>query len=177
MTTATMRPTPTQPHSIAATSDEYLTLTIENNQYAVHREHVQDFISRSGAQQMPLPHAPRYIPGTFLWNATDQSGSRAVPIIDLCAKLDLPDTTNPARPAIVVLKVKARTMGLLVHAINGVVAISSSQIEPFPSLHEQVNPSYFAGVIYTPEQIITILDVDELFAEAATELAALRHRN
>ncbi|NGY06893.1 chemotaxis protein CheW [Solimonas terrae] len=106
----------------------------------------------------PVPGAPDIVPGVV--NLRGQ----VVTVIDLRRYLVLPVTPIGTETRIVVVEHDGETFGLLVDRIGEVSKIALNAIKPVPTLHRQGNRYGFAGVVGRGAVLLTLLDVDALFA-------------
>jgi purine-binding chemotaxis protein CheW len=106
----------------------------------------------------PVPGAPAIVPGVI--NLRGQ----VVSLIDLRRYLGLPPAVETAETRIVVVAYDGEVFGLLVDRIGEVSKIALAAIKPLPALNQDGNRYGFAGVVPREQRLLTLLDVDALFA-------------
>lgn len=111
----------------------------------------------------PLPIEP--VPGSadIMLGVINLRG-QVVTVIDLRRYLQLPEQAVDAETRIIVVAHDGETFGLLVDRIGEVSKIAVAAIKPLPPLHRQGNRYGFAGMVGRGDALLTLLDVDALFA-------------
>lgn len=107
----------------------------------------------------PVPGAPDIVPGVI--NLRGQ----VVTVIDLRRYLGLPPAAPTADTRIVVVAHEGETFGLVVDSIGEVSKIAEGAIKPLPALHRDGDRFRFVGVVGRDSALLTLLDVDALFAQ------------
>ena len=91
-----------------------------------------------------------------------------VPIVDLRRQFGLP-AENGTHTVTIVVNVGHRTVGLVVDAVSDVVALSAEQIQPRPSLGQQVAADFIVGLaqVDSPEglRLLQLVDLTALLGE------------
>ena len=77
-----------------------------------------------------LPRAPRFVEGLISLRG------RALPVIDLRRRLDMPATPRTGRERVMVIAIGATRAGLLVDTVREIARLPVSAIEPAPELAE-----------------------------------------
>lgn len=106
----------------------------------------------------PVPGAPDIMLGVI--NLRGQ----VVTVIDLRRYLKLPEQAHDAETRIIVVAHEGETFGLLVDRIGEVSKIALAAIKPVPALHRQGDRYGFAGMVGRGDALLTLLDIDALFA-------------
>lgn len=107
-----------------------------------------------------IPQATGYIEGIL--NLRGQ----IVTIIDLGKKLGLSPVDIKKETRNIIVNSQGESIGLMVDAINDVVAAERDDIEAAPANISGVKGKYFQGVLKTEKQLIGILDIDEVLNES-----------
>ena len=103
-----------------------------------------------------VPGAPSPIQGI-----TSLRG-KILPVLDLRSRLGLPQAQVQTRSRIVVVEIGGRHLGLLVDAVQQVLALAASGIEPPPEGGELLG-----GVAHLPDgRLIILLELDRLLERA-----------
>lgn len=105
----------------------------------------------------PLPQTPEFIRGVI--NLRGQ----IIPIIDLRIKFGLTFVPYSKRTSIIVVEIDSDgdrlLMGIVVDAIQEVIAIPDEKINNLPYINSRVKAEYIRGVAETPEGLKIVLDV------------------
>ncbi len=145
---------------------QFVTLGLEREVFAVPVEAVREILDIRPV--FHVPEAPRYMLGLI-----DLRG-RSVPVLDLRAKLGLPqiEATETTRILVIETDVDGRplVLGLVADRVIEVLAFSGTDIEPAPEIGVRWNSNYISGVGHRDESFVIIFDLPKLFS---TEDAAL----
>lgn len=167
---------PAQVTSIVAEVDtacaQYLTFTLQGEPYAVGILHVKEIIEFLEITEVPL--MPDFVRGVI-----NLRGS-VVPVIDLLARFGKGATQVRPRTAIVIVEVAnpvgeqetaLQNIGIMVDAVNEVVEISQTDIEPPPPFGASLRTDFIAGMARRGSKFTVILDMSQTLSIA--EMAAL----
>jgi purine-binding chemotaxis protein CheW len=117
----------------------------------------------------PVPQMPPCISGVINLRGT------AVPVLDLACRLDREPVPVSKRTCIIVVEVEgdngAFVIGILVDAVNAVLDIPPSEVEPAPSLGAQVRAEMLQGIGKVNGRFVLLLDVRQV--ASVGELASL----
>lgn len=145
---------------------QFVTLGIEREVFAVPVEAVREILDIRPV--FHVPEAPRYMLGLI-----DLRG-RSVPVLDLRAKLGLPqiEATETTRILVIETDVGGHplVLGLVADRVIEVLALNGADIEPAPDIGVRWRSEYIAGVGHRDESFVIIFDLPRLFS---TEEAAL----
>jgi len=113
-----------------------------------------------------------YVPNTmpFVLGVYNLRGE-IIPIIDLRLffNIDVPErTNNNALENVLIVTIEERTFGIVVDAIDKVVGIQKSTIQPPHPLFGDINIKYIYGVVESNNRLYILLDIDRIFG-AKTE--------
>ena len=148
----------------ATTVAQFVTLGIEQEVFAVPVEAVQEILAMRTLFR--VPDAPDYMAGLI-----DVRG-RGVPVIDLRAKLGLPQKPATENTRIIVLEVPAsgRTLvlGLVADRVFEVAALDTKQIETPPDIGVKWRSDYISGIGRRGDGFVIIFDLARLFCAEAT---------
>jgi purine-binding chemotaxis protein CheW len=118
-----------------------------------------------------VPQAPTYCEGVI------NLRGKVIPVIDLRIKFDLPVAERDKNTRIVVCDVDGGIVGMLVDAVDEVLRIPGTTIEPAPSVVTSIHSEYIQGVAKLDGRLLIFLDIagiaDEVsqFAHAGEEVA------
>lgn len=149
-------------------NEQLLTFIVNDEEYGVDILRVQEI--RGWTEPMPIPNTPPYVKGVI------NIRGDIVPIADLRERLGLSSRSNGATTAVVVLRVaqgtQQRIMGIVVDAMSDVTNVPVAEIKPPPDFGGHDGPSLAKGIATMAEKMVTILDVDRIFALPPGPLAA-----
>lgn len=106
-----------------------------------------------------VPRSPSFVEGII--NLRGQ----IIPIIDMKKRFDLPLTEYTVEARIIVIQVGKQTLGVQVDSVSEVLRITSSNIEPAPSLVSGIDSEYITGVAKAGERLLILLDLNKLLNE------------
>lgn len=137
------------------TGSRFLNFTIDTESYCMDILKVKELMGMTDIT--PLPQTPPFIRGVI--NLRGQ----IIPIVDLRLKFGLEFKAYNKRTTIIVVEIDLdgdhMLMGLVVDAIQEVVAIPEEKINTLPYINTKVKAEYIRGVADTPEGMKIILDV------------------
>ena len=149
-------------------TEQLLTFLVNDDEYGVDILRVQEI--RGWSTPMPIPNTPDYIKGVI------NIRGDIVPIADLRQRLGLPHVGESPTTAVIVLRVggtgRQRVMGVVVDAMSDVTNVAKESIKPPPDFAGGSRGTLVQGIATLSEKMITILDVDQIFANMATVPAA-----
>jgi purine-binding chemotaxis protein CheW len=151
-----------------AEAAQYLSFTMENEEYGVDILRVQEI--RSWEPVSRVPNVPYYEKGVV-----NLRGS-IVPIIDLRERFGLKFTEYTPLTVVVVLQTRegnrTRTMGVVVDSVSDVITIDKSKIQKAPDFGSKVSSEFITGLISVNERMVILLDVDKLLTLEELEMQA-----
>lgn len=96
---------------------------------------------------------------------------RVIPVMDLRREFGLPDAPATRLSRIVVAEAAGAHIGLVVDAVNEVVRIPSSAIEPTPTLSTTAATGHLTGIARATDGLIIVLDLERLLGAEAASVA------
>lgn len=152
MNTAAERPATTQ----------YLGFHVAGEECAVGILRVREIIEYEAVTR--VPGTPPWVRGVM-----NLRGS-VVPVIDLSAKLGLPESPVTKRSCIVVSEVdldgERVVMGVLADSVSQVLELAASEIEPPPAFGTAVRVDYLLGLGRLRDRFVLLLDIDRVLSAA-----------
>jgi purine-binding chemotaxis protein CheW len=150
-----------------AQTNQYLTLGIDREIFAVPIEVVQEILDMRECAK--LPQAPPFLRGMI-----DVRG-RGIPVIDLRVKLGLSPIEATPRTRIVVLDVslqdRALALGLVADCVFEVTDLDGNQLQPPPpSFGARWRSGCIAGIGRKGEGFVVVLNLDYLLSQDAEML-------
>jgi purine-binding chemotaxis protein CheW len=98
-----------------------------------------------------------------------------VPVMDLAARFGRPATQIGKRTAIVIVEIDAdgeqQVVGVMVDAVNAVIDIPPSDIEPAPQFGARIRSEFIAGMGKVNGKFVILLNTDQVLS--VTELEAM----
>jgi purine-binding chemotaxis protein CheW len=150
-----------------AGSEQLLTFIVNGDEYGVDILRVQEI--RGWSSPMPVPNTPSYIKGVI------NIRGDVVPIADLRERLGIPTLAYGPMTVIIVLRVQAereRIMGIIVDAMSDVTNVPLADMKRPPDFGAQATPRLTKAIATMTDKMITILDVDQIFATVPAALTA-----
>lgn len=123
---------------------------------------------RAWSPATPLPNVPAYVRGVVNLRGI------VLPVLDLRHRLGWGATEPTARHVIIVVRAGEQLQGLIVDAVNDIVAINPDDIQPLPDVGDAGGPSSLEGLATLDDRMITVVSLERLVdtATAAIPLAA-----
>jgi purine-binding chemotaxis protein CheW len=150
METATME----KAADLFADSDQFLTFTIQGEEYGIEILRVQEIKGLSKIR--PIPNAPHYVKGVVNLRGT------VVPILDLRSRFGIDEAVYNQFTVIIMVSVGGKMFGLVVDSVSDVLNIAKDQIEETPDVGGGVDTSFFRGMGKVGEKLVLLLNIDKL---------------
>jgi purine-binding chemotaxis protein CheW len=103
-----------------------------------------------------VPRTPSYVEGV-----TNLRG-RVIPVVDLRLRLGLPGAAPTKSSRIAVAELEGGQVGMIVDAVQEVLRVPASAIEPPTQLLSKVDAEYVRGVAKENGRLIILLDLDRV---------------
>ena len=114
-----------------------------------------------------------YVPNTspFVLGVYNLRGE-IIPIIDLRLffNIDVPPRTGNEIENMIIVTVEEQIFGVVVDAIDKVVGIQKSTIQPPHPLFGDISIKYIAGVVESNDHLYILLDIDRIFGSKAPKI-------
>jgi purine-binding chemotaxis protein CheW len=154
-----------------ANANQYLTFTLDNEQYAVRVAKVREVLEHTKITK--LPRTAEFMKGIINLRGT------GVPVIDLRLKFGLPETAVTKDTSIIVMEVESQegnvVVGALADAVHEVVEIDEASIENAPRFGTRLSAEFIKGVGKRDDSFIIILDIDRIFNTDEMSILASGH--
>lgn len=143
----------------------YLTFTLGGDVYALDILDITEIIEFRKLTVVPM--MPPYIRGVI------NLRGRVLPVIDLASRFGNESTKVQKRTSIIVIETQiggdgdgasVQGIGIMVDAVNKVIHLSSSDMEPAPAFGAGVRSDFISGMAKYDEQFIIILDIDKVLS-------------
>ena len=146
---------------------QYLTFMLADEQFAIGILHIKEIIEYCGVTEVPM--MPTCVRGVINLRGA------VVPVMDLQTRFGRPSSETNKRTCIVIVEVaqanERRIIGLVVDAVNEVLDIAPTEIEPPPSFGTRIRSDFIQGVGKVKGRFVLLLEVDH--ALSVDEIAEL----
>ena len=117
----------------------------------------------------PVPKAPPFVEGV-----TNLRG-RVIPVIDLRKRFGVASQAAGQFSRIIVVEQDARLLGMMVDAVDEVLTVPSSSIEPVDEMIVSVDSQFLSGIVRLEDRLIILLDQEQvLSAGEVRQLSSLK---
>ncbi|QEN08323.1 chemotaxis protein CheW [Oceanispirochaeta crateris] len=141
---------------------QYLTFNVGGDDYAINVGNIREVLEFQSVSR--VPRMPDYMRGII-----NLRGS-VVPVIDLKTKFDLGQTEKSIDTSVIVTELKIGdddvVLGLLTDAVNEVVDIDETDIEPTPNIGTTIDSSFIKGMGKKDDKFIIILNINRIFSNS-----------
>lgn len=148
----------------AADNRQFLTFTLQNEEYGIEILKVQEI--KGFSKVTPIPNAPTFVRGVMNLRGT------VVPIIDLRARFSMTEKDYDQFTVIIVVNVGARVVGLIVDTVSDVLNIPAEAIADPPDLATSSETSCITGMGKLGDRIVMLLDTGRLVGTDELRLGA-----
>lgn len=169
MPTQTVTPSDGGPHR--HDQHQYLTFMLGREAFALGILSIKEILEYSAPTEIPMAAA-------FIRGVVNLRGA-AVPVIDLCTRFNRPSLPVTKKTCIVILETvigdEHHVVGMLVDAVNEVLEIQASDVEPAPTFGASIRTDFIQGMGKVRGKFVVILNLDGIVSEkdlAATGAAA-----
>jgi purine-binding chemotaxis protein CheW len=146
---------------------QYLTFMLSGETYAISILRIKEIIQYG--QLTEVPRMPNFIRGVINLRGA------VVPVIDLSARFGKPPTQVGRRNCIIIIEVEiedeTHSVGVMVDAVNAVLEISDSEIEPPPTFGTNIHAEFIAGMGKINGKFVIILNIQQVLS--MNDMAAL----
>jgi len=147
---------------------QYLTFQLGGEMFAIGILAIKEIIEYGDLTTVPM--MPRSVRGVINLRGA------VVPVIDLQARFGRPPAVIGRRTCIVIVEVQSQSeqqqvIGVVVDAVNEVLDIAASDIEPPPAFGAQIRADFIRGMGKVRGRFVVLLDLDNTLS--AEELATL----
>lgn len=157
--------------SVITESARYLTFTLNGESYALDIFHVTEILEYRNLTVVPM--MPEFIRGVI------NLRGRAVPVIDLAIRFARGATAVKRRTGIIIVHIndpgvadsagsggdaRGQDIGILVDAVNKVVALADDDIEPAPAFGAGIRADYISGMARRDSGFLILLDVSHVLS-------------
>jgi purine-binding chemotaxis protein CheW len=144
----------------AAEPTQYLTFMLAGEVFALGILQVKEIIEYRGLTEVPM--MPPSVRGVINLRGA------VVPVVDLLARFGRPSSPVTKRTCIVIVEVQAaeerHVIGVVVDAVNEVLEIAPSDIEPPPAFGARIRSDFIQGMGKVRERFVILLEADQVLA-------------
>ena len=112
-----------------------------------------------------VPQAPHYCEGVI------NLRGKVIPVVDLRKKFDMEAAEWDKNTRIIVCDVNGNVVGMIVDAVEEVLRIPSSTVEPPPEIITSGAVDYIKGVAKMEERLLIFLDITKIAIELDENMA------
>jgi purine-binding chemotaxis protein CheW len=150
------------------TTSEYLSFQLGSVEYGIDILKVQEI--RGFETSTRLFNAPPYVLGVLNMRGI------IVPILDMRIKFGMAEVAYNSQTVTIVLNVAHRVVGIVVDAVQDVVAIQATDIKPAPDFNEAINTQHIIGIATVDhaeqQRMLVLLDIEKMMSSADMGLVA-----
>ena len=161
-----MRPTEADSRELGE-QRQYLTFMLSGETYAISIVRIKEIIQY--CQLTEVPRMPDFIRGVINLRGA------VVPVVDLSARFGKPLSQVGRRNCIIIIEVateeETHNVGVMVDAVNAVLEISDSEIEPAPTFGANIHAEFIAGMGKINGKFVIILNIQQVLS--MNDMAAL----
>lgn len=152
---------------------QYLTFKLSDERYAINVAFIKEVLSVPRITK--VPKMPEYMSGII-----NLRGS-VVPVIDLCKKFGIGETTRSVDTGIIVIEIpqedddgndKMLTVGVFSDVVEKVITIEENNIEPAPRIGVAIDTTFIRGMGHVNDDFIIILNIHKILT--GTEIETLQ---
>jgi purine-binding chemotaxis protein CheW len=144
----------------AAEHKQYLTFMLGTEMFAIGILGIKEIIEYDGLTEVPM--MPECIRGVINLRGA------VVPVMDLSARFSKSITATTKRTCIIIVEIESggerHDMGVVVDAVNAVLEIPSSEIEPGPAFGAKIRTDFIEGMGKVDGKFVIILDVNQVLS-------------
>ena len=144
----------------AEQAQQYLTFVLAGEVFAMGILAIKEIIEYADLTEVPM--MPGYVRGVINLRGA------VVPVIDLSVRFGKPSSPVTKRTCIVIVEIEARNerhvLGVVVDAVNAVLDIPPSEVEPPPAFGASIRADFIRGMGKVNGRFVILLDVDHVLA-------------
>ncbi|MCD4748934.1 MAG: chemotaxis protein CheW [Thermoanaerobaculales bacterium] len=142
--------------SASIATRQFVTFSLATESYGIDVCRIYEFIAFKGFTR--IPNAPEFISGVINLRGT------IVPVIDLRLRLGVEARPVDGSTVIIIVDVHEKTIGLVVDAVDEVITLPSSMIQPSEALSRSFRSDFIAGISQIDEKMIIIVDIERVLS-------------
>ena len=139
---------------------QYLTFLLADEMFAIGILSIREIIEYGVVTDVPM--TPPFIRGVLNLRGA------VVPVIDLALRFGRPAQENTKRTCIVIVEIEAangsQQMGVVVDAVNEVLEIPASEVEPPPEFGARIRNDFIKGMGKIDGKFVIVLDLNRVMS-------------
>lgn len=139
---------------------QYLTFMLGGEVFAIGILHIKEIIEYG--QLTTVPMMPAFIRGVINLRGA------VVPVVDLASRFGGKASEVTRRSCIIILELsgeeETQVIGVVVDAVNEVLEIAGTDIEPAPTFGTKIRTDFIAGMGKVQERFVIILNVNNVLS-------------
>ena len=144
-----------------AEQKQYLTFMLGGEMFSIGILCIKEIIEYAGLTEVPM--MPACIRGVINLRGA------VVPVMDLSSRFGKPTTAVTKRTCIVIVEVaneahENQVMGIVVDAVNAVLEIPASEIEPAPAFGTKIRTDFIEGLAKVEGKFVILLNVNRVLS-------------
>ncbi|OUW17193.1 MAG: chemotaxis protein CheW [Opitutales bacterium TMED158] len=149
----------TETLSSSFVSGKFLTFLLADEAYGVEVLRIREIIRMQ--KITPVPQMPLHVKGII------NLRGKVIPVVDLRLKFNLPAEEATERTCVIVVDVESgqgvsTLLGLVVDAVEEVLNITESEVEPSPDFGTELSAECCLGIAKIKDSIKTLLDIEKV---------------
>lgn len=153
--------------AVSAEPAQYLTFMLGGETYAIGILAIKEIIGHQNVTEVPM--MPACVRGVINLRGA------VVPVVDLLSRFGRPSSPITKRTCIVIVEVRTederQVIGVTVDAVNEVLEIAATDIEPAPAFGTRIRTEFIEGMGKVRDRFVILLDVNHVLSVG--ELAAV----
>jgi purine-binding chemotaxis protein CheW len=156
-----------------AEQTQYLTFVLDKQIFAIGILAIKEILEYHDLTSVPL--MPEWVRGVINLRGA------VVPVMDLAVRFGWKPSSVSKRTCIVIVELESQgrrqTAGVMVDAVNQVLEIPASEIEPAPTFNTRVRSEFLRGMGKVEGKFVIVLDVDHVLSlNEADQLGDIEQR-
>ena len=149
-----------EPPAEVGEQHQYLTFLLADEMFAIGILSIREIIEYGVVTDVPM--TPPFIRGVLNLRGA------VVPVIDLALRFGRPARENTKRTCIVIVEIEAangsQQMGVVVDAVNEVLEIPASEVEPPPEFGARIRNDFIKGMGKIDGKFVIVLDLNRVMS-------------
>ncbi|MFO0753501.1 MAG: chemotaxis protein CheW [Thermodesulfovibrionales bacterium] len=133
---------------------QYVTFTINGEEFAVDAVEVQEIIVLTNVTK--VPHLPDYLKGVISLRGT------VIPVVDLKTKFGMEREGSAEHTCVIVTEFSGGIMGLIVDSVSDVLHMPEESIASPPHFGSRLNTDFIRGIGRVDDRLVLVLDIDRV---------------
>jgi purine-binding chemotaxis protein CheW len=134
--------------------DQYVTFTLEGEEYGVEVLKVQEIIGYQGFTR--VPSVPSFVKGVINLRGL------VVPVVDLRLKFSMDEKTYDKFTVILIMEVNGRTIGAIVDTVSDVLTLNDEEVQETPDFSSGISVDFISGMGRHGDKFIIMLDIEKV---------------